>query len=582
MKTAGGLLNRIGGVVNNADKGVFDRARGASAKYREGALASQRERRLKRGSSVLNADPSSRLGKFVKGGANSRRRGAVAAIASGGAITKKNMEERLKNKKGSAEYAEAQYFANRAANDRTFAEAIAGGDSDQATSIQASAVSTLDKLDAEDKKNGQILLQSLGLNRQERMDVAQGGELTRNGQVLLSGSSMAIRAAAMDEVAASGYMDGMNKLWDIAATSSNDELRRYTAQAMASAPNRPAWIGQGAMAAMKSSARNDNGEYEQKVSSSQELMKTAIENGSYSAQSLATGDREELETLNKFIADNKNLASGDPMKLNAGKVKDLAYNAQEALSDPRLKVQIKKNRDEVTTIAGLAPTQAAQAGQSGASSQPTGQQTGPQNTSPTNSSTTNTTNASTTNYTTNNQTTQTGPAGTSNWQQQPSGLYTPPSYTPSASSGANAATVAAAAAAGAAAGGVAGSAGSSNQAPITVQSVSEPSAPTVIPAGGAPIRTAENTTTNTTTNVNNTTNSTNSYETYIKQAGGVQNMSTAEITKMLGDTAGKSGLSNTHDQLRQEYGRRRGSDVAGEPWVPPSQRPNGPTPPPSA
>ena len=155
MKTAGGVLNRIGGIVNNADKGMFDRARKGAAGLRESELNRQRLNRMSRAQKALDGNS---LGK--SGGEGSRRRRLGAFVMSAGATAKKNRSEKLASEKGAADYAEASYFAKRARDEDGFAESITGGDEDRAASLKAGAVSTLDKLDAEDIKNRELLIRS--------------------------------------------------------------------------------------------------------------------------------------------------------------------------------------------------------------------------------------------------------------------------------------------------------------------------------------------------------------------------------------------------------------------------------------
>lgn len=153
MKTAGGLLNRIGGVVNNPNKGPIDKLRKKAEGYRDYRQDLARGNRLSRGSEVLGKSGGALGGKY------SRRRRAAAAITSFGATHKVDADKQKGFAKAVADETGQEYFAKRALNQEGFAEKITG-DKDKAVSLQASSQTAVDKLEAESVKAREVLLRA--------------------------------------------------------------------------------------------------------------------------------------------------------------------------------------------------------------------------------------------------------------------------------------------------------------------------------------------------------------------------------------------------------------------------------------
>lgn len=154
MKTAGGLLNRFGGIVNNTDKGAFDRMKKGAAGLSERQKERRGGARIARGKSLIEGEGGP-LGKKY-----SRGRRAAAYISSLGATGKINRDQEQAIHKAVAEENTQQYFAERALNDDGFAQRIAGGSERGETSVMASAQSAVDKIERQDIENRKILLRT--------------------------------------------------------------------------------------------------------------------------------------------------------------------------------------------------------------------------------------------------------------------------------------------------------------------------------------------------------------------------------------------------------------------------------------
>ena len=143
MKTAGGVLNRFGGIVNNPNKGPFDKLRKRAEGYRE-------DRQNIRAGRAANGGP-------VFGGGQFRRAAKRTA--------------RTNNLKNERSRAEQQYIANKMTNAQGdpsfFAQRMAGGglafDADPAALQRALAGAkfTIEKAEADDVKAEHAVIDSL-------------------------------------------------------------------------------------------------------------------------------------------------------------------------------------------------------------------------------------------------------------------------------------------------------------------------------------------------------------------------------------------------------------------------------------
>lgn len=159
MKTAGGLLNRFGGIVNNPNRGPIDKLRKGAQGYRDYAQDRARGNRLDAGGKFL-AGSGGLLGRQ-----DSRRRRTMAYIRSGGATGKVNQDQKRGFAKAVADENAQSYFAERvmrdSENNGKFAEAITGSDNERAAvALQASAKSAMDKIERQDKESRAILFRA--------------------------------------------------------------------------------------------------------------------------------------------------------------------------------------------------------------------------------------------------------------------------------------------------------------------------------------------------------------------------------------------------------------------------------------
>jgi hypothetical protein len=171
MKTAGGLLNRIGGVVNNPNKGPVDKLRKGAEGFRDRRQAIAGARRMDRGKRALNM--TSTLSDKVRGNGSSRFRGraanvlgstalgsAISGVASSGATVGYEAQQKNENAKRALTDIQQDYVANRAATDLRYAQSIAGptGDADK---LQSSALAAVQNRKLQEIKDEHVKVDKL-------------------------------------------------------------------------------------------------------------------------------------------------------------------------------------------------------------------------------------------------------------------------------------------------------------------------------------------------------------------------------------------------------------------------------------
>ena len=161
MKTAGGLLNRFGGIINNPNKGPVDKLRRKAEGYRDYRQAMAKGRRIKRASDFRAGKTfNGKIGSKVFGAAGSDDR-KLASRAFGGAY-EANQRDRSRKDKLSAFESEAEQTYNESAAGQQYATAAIQAKNragTASTNIAALAAETTAKADlsaeqsAKDRQN---------------------------------------------------------------------------------------------------------------------------------------------------------------------------------------------------------------------------------------------------------------------------------------------------------------------------------------------------------------------------------------------------------------------------------------------
>jgi hypothetical protein len=365
IKASSGIAGKVGAFVNNPNKGPFDAAR----KRAEG-LGERIESRRQIGALSGNRP------KWVPGGRKYRGQAEREAIS---ASLGRNVQSQ-----------QASYVANRALNDTRFQNTLAGGVNapnvrglrDQGitapvsaqNAAMATALQNQSTIRSNEIKAATLVLEHMDISGESALKLAQGENDSDPGGSGLNGADFAVRAAAMQRVANTGDVDGMNKLLNSIDDTKDDgtkvfdkAARQDLIDALASSSEKPTYLSSSALANLRqggpvgSSRVDANGNTitvrdtktdGSSLSVTEQLAVNAINNNTYSAAKIAGADKDDIKTINKIISD----ANIDDSVISAASRAAIRTNADTATRDSRLSAQIGKNSREVETLAGRPPT----------------------------------------------------------------------------------------------------------------------------------------------------------------------------------------------------------------------------------
>ena len=275
-----GVLSRFAGLVNNKNKGPFDRLRKTAQGHADNVANKGYARKLATNS------------KLFGGGARRRaRRGAISSSLG-----------------NEAKRAEATYIADATRNNiGGLQSSLAGSSNAEAMQrVMASAINTEEKLSADEVNAAKVVIEDAKLSGKERQILATTGSFTKDGKTY-TGDTM--QKAAIQEQMRTGSMDDIYKIVE-ASGSSLGKFSQTISQGVAAnghANKDPALGGK----TLDSIAQG-------KIGSTEDLnmaIASAASDGKYTAEALA-GMHNDARARVIGIAQTKALA-GDPSLLNA-------------------------------------------------------------------------------------------------------------------------------------------------------------------------------------------------------------------------------------------------------------------------
>lgn len=325
MKTAGGLLNRFGGMVNNPNKGPFDRMRKGAANIR------------KREQARMNNQAFNSNSKFNPRRAVLRRNARLATIEQSHesgvnrAKTDYIADQVATNGQSATQRALSAATGGRLGGQGLTDQMAAGGGSAARGLALGAAANAKLKLEAEEVSAAQAVIKNLNLTKDEARALSQGG--TAKG-VDASGDR-ALRTAAQQHVINTGDVVGMNKLIDASMSWTDEKDRTSLADSLQASNMRPAYASMGSLAAMRQGAGI----------SSAEMIKNAVENNTYAPEKIVNTDQDELNVIAQAVADpTSGIAAAARTKISD--------NAHTALNDAELKVKIGKSLNNIVHLEG--------------------------------------------------------------------------------------------------------------------------------------------------------------------------------------------------------------------------------------
>lgn len=248
----------------------------------------------------------------------------------------------------SAESMLQQEYATTLQNNGAVAKAAGGIDEvNGPTRVVASAINAQAGKEAENIKAAGTVLKDAELTQEqvrsltERKPVPVIDKVTGAVTRIIE-PSFDMQAAAIQQAVASNDVATINNLWNQSKDWSGEEggkLRGILADSLQSSGARPAYYGQGAIAALRT---NDH-------KSTVATVESAIKANAYSPQKIASADQDELNVVAQVLATQYALPQSE-RKISDDQLQLLLLNAEQALTDPRISPTIGKNLKQIQNI----------------------------------------------------------------------------------------------------------------------------------------------------------------------------------------------------------------------------------------
>lgn len=205
--------------------------------------------------------------------------------------------------------------------------------------MSALGVSQADKFNDENVALATSRLDSLSLSQNEIEDIALGKNEKYKGNV-------AMRQAAIKDMVKTNNVKGINELWDSTISMGDSQNEKYIrntfANSLLSSSSRPAYLGGGAIGAMRIHDQSVNGQ-----KSHTDTIKSAIDSNTYSAAKIASADKDELKVVESVLSNSAEYTYGGSKHSEARRIIE---NARQAVNNPEI-YNLNKNLDITKKIA---------------------------------------------------------------------------------------------------------------------------------------------------------------------------------------------------------------------------------------
>lgn len=318
MKSAGGLLNRFGGMVNNPNKGPFDRMRKGAEGYRNNR---QEYRKLK---SMNGYKSLPGAGRFSRAKA---RREAV-----------------LNNRKNELGISTADYVADQAKSDDKFRGKLAeGGGAGADMRALANAINVQVELQAKEVKAASAVIENMNLDSEQLNNLAKGVEGKSKDGRSLSGTNDSVRKAAIMSAVSIGTVKDVEDIIKSAGSMSSEQQKILGSSVASSGITNKATHLAGQT--LDDIAQGN-------VTSEADLDRVtarAMQKGKYSAEKLADSDPDSLKRVIKVL--------GQPRTdIDTEHIISIRTEAQTAATDTRISGRLTvAQKPELDRLRGLTP-----------------------------------------------------------------------------------------------------------------------------------------------------------------------------------------------------------------------------------
>lgn len=320
MQVAGGVLNRFAGIVNDRNKGMFDR--------------------MYKGADRIHQDSKHRRDRNAADGG-----GGLYGIFARRRMKRDAISQSLGSE---ATRSGADYIAQHTADNAGFQGKLAGesflnpyiADDNTRGRMASDAFRRIAQIKEEGYGAAKTTVEHLRLSAEDALKLAIDGKFTvinekGEEQTLLAPQGSDLRIGALRSAVERGGYDVYKGAWDLAAAGKLSAEENYQlARTAASAKARPVWASQGALNQLEGG----------KAAPSTQAAMAAVEAGRFSPQVMANvADTDELKDVFRTA-----VSQGNQELLSA-----LKNKATKALNDPDLQLTIAKNETILKEIAGM-------------------------------------------------------------------------------------------------------------------------------------------------------------------------------------------------------------------------------------
>lgn len=304
-KAFGGMIGgRMGNVLNNPNKGPFDRVRKGAEGYRK-------NRQEYRGLKAMNGYRTL-PGKGIASRMSTRR------------------EAVINNRRAEANRANAAYIANTAETNDSFRTKLAqgGGDGAEMRSL-AGAINIQTELEAKEVKAASAVIEHMNLSSDQLNNIAKGNNVEKDGRTLY-GSDEATRTAAIQSAVRTGTVGDVESLIQSAGTMSDTQRKALSTSIASSGIDKKATHlgGQTIDDIAQGNVTNED--------DLNRVMARAIKGGKYSPEKLADNDKDSLKRMEAVL--NAPTASTG---LVQGDIDKLRTQANDVQNNDRLKTRVQ-------------------------------------------------------------------------------------------------------------------------------------------------------------------------------------------------------------------------------------------------
>jgi hypothetical protein len=319
LKLSGSLIGRLAGVMNNPNKGIFDRMKKGSTRYAE------RQRNNNMGSAIDRTNRIRNKTGAVLGKQNSFRRRGATWMAGIGNTNKIDSERQTQNAEIAQKAAARNYVADRVLNDNAYAAKLAGGNEKMVSDVVAYAIDDVEKELKKDRDVQRTILV------RENIDFKTLSANIKNGAYA---GDRAKEEAAMQRFFELSNSDsvqdmvnhiGSEKL-ESEGTERAEYLRKTAAESLSGHGLKPVDLSASNLTKLK------NG---QSISDEAQRIASTIGEGKTTSSHIGGMDIDEMRRWNKQLADNPSLLINSSEEV----IKSTREAIEAAEKDPRLNIK---------------------------------------------------------------------------------------------------------------------------------------------------------------------------------------------------------------------------------------------------